>query len=164
MDKLKVLFICKDSAIRSPLAAAFLNTYFGGRYEACCAGLEPLGLNPDAAKAAEAIGVEISSCNLKKIEELRGNKFDCVVTLCDYAKAHLPALPGYKKQLHHSFKEFCLPILCEYAKKSKMCFPDQKKASRRLPADIQELGRDNLSALRHLMEAIFYWVENEAVF
>lgn len=164
IDKLKVLFICKDSAVRSQMAAAFLNAYFGDRYEAYYAGIEPSEINSNAAKAMKEIGIDISSGRPKKIEDLRGEKFDCIITLCDYAKAHLPALPEHKKQLHQSFKNFCLPMLCENAKNFEMCFPEQKKVHQKGRYDTKEIEKDTLSAFRYLREAIFNWVENEAIF
>lgn len=164
MEKLKVLFICKDRAVRSQLAAAFLNTYFGDRYEAYCAGVEPSELNPYAARVMKEIGIDISSCRPKRIEDLYQDKFDCIITLCDYAKAYLSVLPEHKKQLHQGFKDFCIPMLCENAKKFPMCFPEQKKTLQRGHYDTKEIEKDNLFAFRYLREAIFYWVENEMVF
>jgi arsenate reductase len=123
MKKQKVLFICKDSAVRSQLAAAFLNAYFGDRYEVYYAGVEPSELNPYAAKVMKEIGIDISSYRPRKIKDLCGNKFDCIITLCDFALAHLPTPSEHKKQLHQGFKDFCIPMLCENAKKFPMCFP-----------------------------------------
>lgn len=164
MEKQKVLFICKDSAIRSLLAAAFLNAYFGERYEAYYAGIEPSELNPYADKVMQEIGIDTSSYRPKKIEDLCGNKFDCIVTLCDYALAHLPRLPEHKKELHQGFKDFCIPTLCKNAKKFQMCFPEQKKTLQKVRRDTKEIGQNILPAFRYLREAIFYWVENEMVF
>lgn len=164
MKKQKVLFICKDSAIRSQLAAAFLNAYFGDCYEAYYAGLEPVELNPYVVKVMKEICIDISSCRPKKIKDLSGNKFDCIITLCDYAKAHLPTLPEHKKQLHQGFKHFCIPMLCENAKKFQTCFLEQQKTLQDGNYDIKEIEKDNLLAFRYLREAIFYWVEHEMVF
>lgn len=86
MEKLKVLFICKDSAVRSQLAAGFLNAYFADRYEAYSAGIEPSEISPNAAKVMKEIGIDISSCRPRRIEGLSQDKFDCIITLCDYAK------------------------------------------------------------------------------
>src|SRR3990167_2992675 len=102
IQRRKVLFICRDNAVRSQIAAAFLNTYFGGRYEAYSAGIEPGEINPCLGKAMEEIGIHICPCRPQKIEELRGDKFDCIITLCDYAKVHSPELPEHKKMMHQS--------------------------------------------------------------
>ncbi len=153
MSKSKILFICKDGAVHSLMAAAFLNTYFGSRYEACCAGIEPAQTNANAEKALKEIGIDISCCNPKKIEDLQQDKFDCVITLCDYAKARLTKAPKHKKELHKSFKSFCLPALCANSGKFPMCSPDHNP-----------IAGDALTAFRFLREEIFNWVENEAVF
>jgi len=130
MEKQKVLFICRDSAVRSQLAAAFLNAYFGDRYEAYCTGIEPKELNPYAAKVMKEIGIDISSCRIKRIEDLGQNKFACIITLCDFALAHLPTLPEHRDGLHKGFKDFCTQKFCENAGKSKMCFPAENEAPR----------------------------------
>lgn len=110
------------------------------------------------------IGIDISSFGPKKVEDLKDNKFDCIVMLCDYAKENCPKLPEHKKQLQKSFKDFCLPALCENAEKFKMCFPEQKRANRNGHYDAKEIEKDVLSAFRYLREAIFNWIENEMVF
>ncbi|MDO8663095.1 MAG: arsenate reductase ArsC [Candidatus Omnitrophota bacterium] len=154
MEKLKVLFICRDNAIRSRMAAGFLNTYFGERYEAYSCGISPSAINPRAQEALKEIGIDPLSASLKSIEELSDEKFDCIVTLCDFAKANLPLLPEHRKQLHQGFKDFCLPMLCENAGKSKMCFPLKGK----------RIEKDTLTAFRYLREEIFHWIENGMVF
>ncbi len=137
MNKLKVLFICKDNACRSQMAAAFLNACFGDRYEAYSAGVKPSPINPCAKKAMKEIGIDISSCRPKDIKEFHGKKFDCIVTLCDHAKAHHSTFPECKKHLHKGFKD---------------------------PADFKGTPQELLSAFRCLREEICEWVEKEAVF
>ena len=41
MSKIKVLFVCVHNSARSQMSEAFLNHYFGDRFEAESAGLEP---------------------------------------------------------------------------------------------------------------------------
>ncbi len=136
------------------MAAGFLNAYFGDRYEAHACGIEPSAINPRASEAMREIGISPLTFTLKSIEELHGKKFDCIITLCDFAKANLSALPEHRKQLHQSFKDFCLPALCENAGKSKMCFPGNNK----------KIGKDTLTEFRYLREEIFHWIENGMVF
>jgi len=141
------------------MAATFLNTHFGDRYEACCAGIEPSKTNANAVKALQEIGIDVSRGNPKNPDELKQEKFDCVITLCDFARANLTSLPAHKKELHKSFKNFCLPSLCENAEKFPMCFPAPNSR-----CDIKKIPGDNLAAFRYLREEIFNWLENEAVF
>ncbi len=167
MDKLKVLFICKDNSIRSQMAAAFLNTYFGDRFEAYSAGIESSEINPYTVKVMKEIGIDISKGCPKSVEDFRGNKFDCIITLCDYAQNFCSCLPEHKKQLHKGLKDYCIPMLCEIAKKFAVCFPEHMK---RCPQAYKGLSDNRvteegiLTAFRHLREEIFEWLEKEAVF
>lgn len=157
MEKLKVLFICRDNSVRSQMAAAMLNAYFGERYEACSAGVDPLKIDPRTVKVMQEIGIDLSSSCAKSIEEFRGKKFACVITLCDYAEGFLGRLPEHKKKLHKSFKDYCLPHLCQSAAECGM----------RSAADAKYRNTDEektLTAFRCLKEEIAEWVEKEVAF
>jgi len=167
MEKLKVLFICKDNSVRSQMAAAFLNRYFGDHYEAYSAGLEPSEINPYTKKVMEEIGIDISSNCAKSIEEYRGKKFDCIISLCDYAAASSSRFPECKKKLNNYFKGYCTPIFCEIAEKSDACFPEHKKLRGKInkgPSDVKDTEKEILAAFRCLREEIFDWIEKEAMF
>ena len=167
MDKLKVLFICKDNSIRSQIAAAFLNTYFCDRYEAYCAGVEPSEINPRTVKVMKEIGIDISSHCAKSIEEFRGKKSDCIITLCDYAKGFSSCLPEHKKQLHKSFEDYCIPAFCKIAKECEIRFPGHNKPRHKGHKglfDSKDSEEKILAAFRCLREEISEWVEKEAAF
>lgn len=155
MQKKKVLFICNDNSIRSQLAAAFLNNYFGDRYEAYSAGVEPRQIGPITVKALKEIGVDISPC-AKGVNDFKGDKFDCIITLCDYAKAFSGSFPEHGKHLHKNFKDYCVPACCQDVKKLRVCFPEFFKHSKD--------EADAVSIFRSLKEDIFEWIEKEAVF
>lgn len=167
MEKLRVLFICKDNSVRSQMAAALLNAYFGDRYEACSAGVEPGRIDSRTVKVMKEIGIDISSSCPKSAEEFRGKKFDCIVTLCDYARGLSSCLAGHKKKLHKSFKDYCLPLLCDDAQKCDIRFPEhakQRHAGRKDLSDSKDSEENKLAAFRRLREEIADWIEKEAVF
>lgn len=137
MNKLKVLFICKDNSIRSQMAAGFLNTYFGNRYEAYCSGTEPKGIDPKTVKVLKEIGIDIPAHCVKDLKELGKIKFDCVITLCDHAKSVCSAFPECGKYLHKGFKDL---------------------------SNFKGTEEEKLKAFRCLREEIFEWLEKEAVF
>ena len=84
------------NSARSQMAEAFLNKLYGDKYEACSAGIELREINPYVVKAMAEIGIDISKQRSKSIKEFLGQKFDYVVTVCDYARKNCPFFPGEK--------------------------------------------------------------------
>jgi len=109
-SKKKVLFICTHNSARSQMAEAFLKALFGDRYEAYSAGTAPTEVNPYAIKAMQEVGIDISRCRSKGVEEFIGQRFDHVVTVCDDAKEACPFFPGAANYIHKSFPD---PSSCE---------------------------------------------------
>jgi len=167
MEKIRVLFVCKDNSIRSQIAAAFLNKYFGERFQAFSAGIEPKEINPHVLKALSEIGIDISQNKAKALEEFRNEYFDYIITLCDYARNSSNQFPRHKKQLHKNFKNYCISSLCDRVKEFELCFPEHKKhfiKGRCSFSGEKESDEALISSLRLLREEIFEWVEKEAVF
>ena len=90
------------------MAKAFVNRYYGERFEAESAGLEPGKLNPLAIEAMAEDGIDISTYATKSVEEIlrAGKSYDYVVTVCDETSTErCPAFPGNAKRLHWSFPD-----------------------------------------------------------
>ncbi len=102
-EKKRVLFICTHNSARSQMAEGLLRALYGDHYEAYSAGSEPSSVNLYAIKVMEEIGIDISTHLSKSVEEFRGMKFECVITVCDHAKEACPFFPGGKKYLHKGF-------------------------------------------------------------
>ncbi len=100
----RVLFLCTGNSCRSQMAEGLLRSLGGRAYEAFSAGTEPHGLNPMAVEAMGEIGIDISSQQPESVEAYRGNAFDHVITVCDYARETCPVLPG-GRQHHWSFDD-----------------------------------------------------------
>ena len=92
--KEKVLFLCTHNSARSQMAEGILNAFHGDNYEAKSAGVTPTKVNHYVVKSMAEIGIDISKHHSKSIEEFRGQTFDYVVTVCDYAKEICPFYPG----------------------------------------------------------------------
>lgn len=105
MDKKKVLFLCTHNSARSQMAEGLLRALFGERYEAFSAGVSPSFVDPDAIRAMAEIGIDITGQRSKGLEEVRGIKFDTVVTVCDNARESCPLFPGVDRQIHKSFED-----------------------------------------------------------
>jgi arsenate reductase len=76
------------------MAEAYLNKLYGEGYEAYSAGIEPAKINPYVVKVMAEINIDLSKARSKSIEEFRGEVFDYVVTVCDYAREVCPFFPG----------------------------------------------------------------------
>ncbi len=105
MSKKKVLFLCTYNSARSQMAEGLLRALKGDSYEAYSAGVSPTIVDPDAIKAMAEVSIDISGQQSKGIDEVKGIKFDTVVTVCDSAKEACPFFPGAKEQIHRSFDD-----------------------------------------------------------
>ena len=99
-----VLFLCTHNSARSQMAEAFLNKFFGDRFEAQSAGTQPTKINPYVVKVMADEGIDLSKARSKSVEEYLDRNFDLVVTVCDGAKESCPVFPG-DELVHHSFRD-----------------------------------------------------------
>lgn len=101
----KVLFLCTHNSARSQMAEGLLRAMFCDRYDAYSAGVVPTSVDPDAIRAMDEIGIDISGHRSKGIGDLSGAVFDLVVTVCDGARESCPIYPGAVRQIHRSFED-----------------------------------------------------------
>ena len=76
-----------------------------GRVEVESAGTKPGTVRPEAIKAMQEVGIDISDHRSKHVDEFDGQRFDYVITVCDNAKESCPVFMGAVKRLHHSFDD-----------------------------------------------------------
>lgn len=112
----KVLFLCAQNAIRSQMAEAFLNCFYGDVYQAFSAGVVPSRVDPLAIDVMSEIGIDISLHRSKGVEEALDNFYDTIVTLCDCARDQCPIFPGTAELIHH---EFPSPSSYDYTDRSE---------------------------------------------
>jgi arsenate reductase len=108
MKKQKVLFVCVHNSARSQMAEAWLNYFYGDRFEAQSAGLEPGELNPLAVKVMEEAGIDIAKNKTKSVFGFltSGELFSWVITVCDESSTErCPVFPGMAQRLHWSFPD-----------------------------------------------------------
>ena len=106
--KAKILFVCIHNSARSQMAEAFVNRYYGNRFEAESAGLEPGKLNPLVVEAMAEDGIDISQNPTKSVADIlkSGRTYGYVVTVCDEASAErCPIFPGDTIRLHWGFPD-----------------------------------------------------------
>jgi arsenate reductase (thioredoxin) len=114
LQKLKILFLCTGNSCRSQTAEGWARHLRGDVLEPYSAGIEARGLNACAVRVMAEAGVDIAGQRSKRLDELKGITFDCVVTLCDHAQEHCPVFPGRTKAVHVGFDD--PPVLARGAR------------------------------------------------
>ena len=100
-----VLFLCTGNACRSQMAEGWAKALKAGEIEVFSAGVAPCYVHPKAIRVMAEAGVDISEQYSKHVEEMDGIRFDCIVTLCDYAGEVCPYHPGLGKRIHQPFED-----------------------------------------------------------
>ena len=101
----KILFLCSGNSCRSQMAEGWARALKHGVIEAFSAGIEARGLDPLAVKVMAEAGVDISRQRSKRVDELKGMRFDYVVTVCSDANEMCPVFPGKAKVVHVGFDD-----------------------------------------------------------
>ena len=73
--------------------------------EPCSAGVDPKGLNPDAVRVMQEVGVDISQQPSRHIDEFKDEDLDIVVTVCGHAHETCPVFPGRTRVVHVGFDD-----------------------------------------------------------
>ena len=102
---LKVLFLCTENACRSQMAEGLVNHDLIGRVKAFSAGVRPSRVNPRAIQVMAELGIDISQQGSKAVDDLAGEQFDLVITLCDQAQQECPFFPGETELMHVGFPD-----------------------------------------------------------
>jgi protein-tyrosine-phosphatase/DNA-binding transcriptional ArsR family regulator len=98
----EALFICTGNSARSPMAAAWVNHLGAGRVSARSAGVTPAPLHPLAIAAMAEHGVDIGGHRATPLDDLAGQSFSRVITLCDRARENCGDLPAASAAVHWS--------------------------------------------------------------
>jgi arsenate reductase len=101
----KVLFLCTENACRSQMAEGLVNHDLAGQVQAFSAGVRPSRVNPRAIQVMDELGIDISGHRSKSVDELAGENFDLVITVCDRASQECPIFPGNTEIMHVGFPD-----------------------------------------------------------
>jgi len=102
---LRVLFLCTENACRSQMAEGLVNHDLAGQVQASSAGVRPSRVNPRAIRVMSELGIDLSQHRAKSVDELAGEEFDLVVTVCDRAQQQCPIFPGDTEVIHVGFPD-----------------------------------------------------------
>ena len=100
--KFKILFLCTGNSARSIIAEYLVRKLAGDRFVSFSAGSHPKGaVHPLALEVlADYYGIDASAARSKSWDELRGERFDFVITVCDNARESCPYWPGQPVLAH----------------------------------------------------------------
>jgi len=104
-NTVKVLFLCTENACRSQMAESLVNRDLAGQVQASSAGIHPSQVNPRAIQVMNELGIDISHHRSKSVDDLAGEQFDLVITVCDNAAAQCPMFPGNVEIMHVGFPD-----------------------------------------------------------
>jgi arsenate reductase len=104
--KKRILVLCTGNTCRSQMAEGFLKS-FDDELEVFSAGVKPEErVNPNAVKAMDELGIDISKGISQDVNEYINDSFDYVITVCDNAKETCPVFLGdVTEQLHIGFED-----------------------------------------------------------
>lgn len=101
----RVLFVCTHNSARSQMAEGLLRHLSGGRLEVTSAGSHPTTVHPDAIRTLAQMGIDIRAHRTRSLDEVQGQTFDTVITVCDRAREVCPTFPGEGERLHWGFPD-----------------------------------------------------------
>jgi arsenate reductase (thioredoxin) len=105
MRKRRVLILCTGNSARSQMAEGLLRHDRGDAAEVASAGTHPTTVRPEAIAVMREVGIDISAHRSKHVDELRGQPFDDVLTVCDAANDRCPIFPGPARRVHRGFDD-----------------------------------------------------------
>ena len=104
-NKLKILFLCTGNSCRSQMAEGWARYLKSEFLQPFSAGLEAHGLNPNAVKVMQEVGVDISRQKSQHMEDMETIPFDIVVTVCGHADENCPVFSCATMVVHHGFDD-----------------------------------------------------------
>ena len=101
----KVLVLCTGNSARSQIGEALLQARGAARaagvVTGASAGSRPAPrVNPYAVETLEARGIAWQGRTPKSIDDVAGEAYDLVITVCDNAQDACPFFPGARAQVH----------------------------------------------------------------
>ena len=141
MNKKNVLFLCTGNSCRSQMAEGWARHFHGDQIDACSAGIEAHGMNPNAMQVMKEAGVDISGQSSKLASSLAEVPLDLVITVCGHADENCPAFLTKAKLVHVGFDD--PPKLAKEAATED----DALDCYRRVRDQIRDFVRDEMPEL-----------------
>jgi arsenate reductase (thioredoxin) len=110
-DKKRVLILCTENSARSQMAEGLLRHDTAEQFDVQSAGVRASSVRPEAIAVMRELGIDISGHRSKKVDEVEGQQFDYVITVCDNARETCPVFFAAAKQVHQSFVDPPAPLV-----------------------------------------------------
>lgn len=104
MNPLRVLFVCAENSVQSPMAEALLNATDSTHFETTSVGLEASQIHPFTIDVMKDIGIDLAGKRTKTTLDVAHRSFDFVITLCSRAKKECPEFKG-AEIIHWQFED-----------------------------------------------------------
>lgn len=105
MTKKTLYFLCTGNSCRSQMADGWAQNLLPEDWEVYSAGIETHGVNPNAIKAMNEVGIDISHHTSDLINQDILNNATIVVTLCGDAADKCPMTPPGVRREHWGFED-----------------------------------------------------------
>ena len=105
MTKKILYFLCTGNSCRSQMADGWAKMLLPEEWEVYSAGIETHGVNSNAIKAMNEVGIDISHHTSDLIDEEILNNATLVVTLCGDATDKCPVTPPGVRREHWGFED-----------------------------------------------------------
>ncbi|MBU0904083.1 MAG: arsenate reductase (thioredoxin) [Planococcaceae bacterium] len=136
MEKKILYFLCTGNSCRSQMAEAFGHKHLSDQFDVYSAGIEAHGLNPNAIKAMDEVGIDIRNQTSDTIDTELLNRADFVVTLCGDANDKCPITPPHVTRWHWGFDD---PARAEGTEEEKWAVFQRVRDE--ISARIEEFGK-----------------------
>ena len=102
---IRVLFVCTHNAARSQMAEALLRSLGGERFAVQSAGTDPTRVHPLAVSVMAGIAIAISGARSRHVEDVLGQRFDDVMTVCERARETCPVFNDAPDRIAWSYPD-----------------------------------------------------------
>lgn len=102
---LRLLFLCTHNSARSQFAESLARHRGGAGVEACSAGDAPTAIHPLTRALLLEWGIDPAEQRAKPLDQVVGQAFDYVITVCDRVREYCPNFPGGTTQFHWSIPD-----------------------------------------------------------
>ncbi|MFJ5624855.1 arsenate reductase (thioredoxin) [Peribacillus loiseleuriae] len=103
--KKTLYFLCTGNSCRSQMAEGWAKQLLSTDWQVLSAGIEAHGVNPNAIKAMNEVGIDISNHTSDIIDQETLSNATLVVTLCGDAADKCPMTPSHVKREHWGFDD-----------------------------------------------------------
>jgi protein-tyrosine-phosphatase len=128
----RILFVCTHNSARSQMAEGLLRHLSQGQLDVFSAGSQPAAVHPDAIRAMQQLGIDISHQQARPVSDFAGQPFDYVITVCDKVREVCPTFPGAGAQIHWGLPD---PVIIEDEERRADVF---RGTARRLKSRIED--------------------------